>query len=377
MRPYLIAGLVLLSLGFMVAIDRMEVARRALLTQKALWQKSLASMESAVSHAQIFQTLKQSDMAQFKTGFSGTAKSQKDLFESGLSLQEERRLLEKQLEIMTTTLNINPSLQRIFLLREGQPLQSYLLGYFPLRAFGGAPPVLPETVRIVSKERFAHPERGKAEMVNGQLQWTPPQVGTSVRARALGEYVMFTNSKLILHGPPVSEEDHAALPAHLSGGLDQETARKLYHSSFIGTHIQLSHAAIESDPSNAPTLSSRHRRHQQPYMMLNGRWPLGAADNVTLCGLLIAMITLGVLAGRHRVTTRDFFLSSRKIPAWAVCLSMIATEVSAAHAGRRSCHRVSRELGICPIFYRLVRGARGDRLLVYPHFLCLQLHHHL
>jgi len=58
-------------------------------------------------------------------------------------------------------------------------------------------------------------------------------------------------------------------------------------------------------------------------------WPLGIVDNMTLGGLLVSMITLGVWAGRHRVTTRDFFLGGRKIPAWAVCLSMIATEVSA------------------------------------------------
>ena len=60
------------------------------------------------------------------------------------------------------------------------------------------------------------------------------------------------------------------------------------------------------------------------------RWPLGIVDNAdALGGLLAAMITLGVWAGRRRVTTRDFFLGGRKIPAWAVCLSMIATEVSA------------------------------------------------
>ena len=93
-------------------------------------------------------------------------------------------------------------------------------------------------------------------MVNGQLQWTPPQVGTSVRARALGEFVMFTNSKLILHGPPISEEDHARFP-HICLGLDRETARKLYHSSFIGTRIQLSHSVIERDLNpNAPVLST-------------------------------------------------------------------------------------------------------------------------
>jgi hypothetical protein len=168
-------------------------------------------------------------------------------------LQEERRLLEKQLEIITTTLLINPALQRIFLLRADQPLQSYLLSYIPLRAFGGAPESLPSTVRIISKERFAHPERGKSEEINGTLQWTPPQVGTSVRSNALGEFVMFTNSPLIIHGPPLNEEDHEKFP-HICLGLDREAARKLYRASFIGTHIALSHVSIEK-MAPAPTLT--------------------------------------------------------------------------------------------------------------------------
>jgi len=230
----------------------MEKARQDLLPQMHSWQNANHAMEAAIARAQTAQTIKHSDTDQFKMGFSGTAKSQKDLFESGLSLQEERRLLDKQLEIMTTTLSINPTLQRVFLLREGQPLQSYLIHYFPLRAFAGVTPALPNAVRIISKERFAHPERGKAELVNGQLQWTPPQVGTSVRARALGEHVMFTNSKLILHGPPISEEDHARFP-HICLGLDEETATKLYRSSFIGTRIQLTQIQVTPDPT-APVL---------------------------------------------------------------------------------------------------------------------------
>jgi len=206
--------------------------------------RALDQAMSAGEHMASLQTLKTMDLEQLKAGISGHAQSEKSLFESGLSLQEERRLLEKQLEIMTTTLLINPALQRVFLMRAEQPMQSYLISYIPLHAFAGAPVVLPSTVRIVSKERFAHPERGKSEEVNGTLQWVPPQVGTSVRSNALGEFVMFTNSALILHGPPLNEDDHARFP-HVCLGLDQEAARKLYRASFIGTRIALSHAAIE------------------------------------------------------------------------------------------------------------------------------------
>ncbi len=185
------------------------------------------------------------DLEQLKAGISGNAQSQKSLFESGLSLQEERRLLEKQLEIITTTLFINPALQRIFLMRGEQPLQSYLLKFIPIKAYAGAPITLPAVVRIVSKERFAHPERGKSEQVNGTLQWVPPQVGTSVRSNALGEFVIFTNSALILHGPSVREEDHERFP-HVCLGLDREAAQKLYRGTFIGTRVTLSGILIEA-----------------------------------------------------------------------------------------------------------------------------------
>lgn len=225
----------------------METALRFLRAQQSHWTQAHVAMDGALMHEESLDSLKRSDAAQFKLGLSGTAKSQKDLFESGLSLQEEHRLLEKQLEIMTTRLAVNPGLQRVFVLRDGQPLQSYPLGYYPLRAYGGVAPTLPQVTRIVSKERFAHPERGKAEMANGQLQWTPPQVGTSVRARALGEFVMFTTSKLILHGPPISEEAHAQFP-HICLGLSADTARRLYRASFIGTHIQTTQALIEAQP---------------------------------------------------------------------------------------------------------------------------------
>jgi hypothetical protein len=221
------------------------------------FQMSLVHMldQASASHEHVasLETLKTMDLEQLKAGISGHAQSEKSLFESGLSLQEERRLLEKQLEIMTTTLLINPALQRVFLMRAEQVLQSYLISYIPLRAFGSASVTLPSTVRIVSKERFAHPERGKSEEVNGTLQWVPPQVGSSVRSNALGEFVIFTNSGLILHGPPLNEEDHERFP-HICLGLDREAARKLYRATYIGTRINLSQITIE--PTTAVSTSS-------------------------------------------------------------------------------------------------------------------------
>jgi hypothetical protein len=206
---------------------------------------SLEQSVAARDRMSSLEGLKRRDLDQLKAGISGHAQSEKSLFESGLSLQEERRLLDKQLEIMTTYLLVDPDARRIYLMRSEQPLQSYRISYVPVRALGGASAALPAVVRIVSKERFANPERGRSEEVNGRLQWVPPQVGTSIRSKALGEFVMFTNSALILHGPPLDIEDHEHFP-HVCLGLDREAARKLYRSSFIGTKISLQHLAIET-----------------------------------------------------------------------------------------------------------------------------------
>ncbi len=89
---------------------------------------------------------------------------------------------------------------------------------------------------IVSKERFAHAERGKSEVTGGRLDWEPPQVGTSARARALGENVLFTREGLIIHGPPLDKAEHESYP-HLCLTLPAATARRLYDRSFIGTRV--------------------------------------------------------------------------------------------------------------------------------------------
>jgi len=249
------AGLMLLGSGYV--LQRMLQAHIELLQAdlRALTQIHEQAL-LADSHYQDLADLKAHDVDQFREGMSNLALSRKALFEAGLSLQEERRLLEKQWDILTTYLQINPSLQRVFLMRGDQPLESYLIDYVPIKAFGGLPETPPRVVRIVSKERFASPERGKSEMVNGKLQWVPPQIGTSVRSNALGEYVVFTNSHVILHGPPRNTADHEAFP-HLCLGLSLEAARKIYQDSFIGTKIVISSArediarAMASSPAVA------------------------------------------------------------------------------------------------------------------------------
>jgi hypothetical protein len=199
----------------------------------------------AQNNALSLKDLKEQDLTRFKAGLSGAVRSKRALYEAGLSAQEEKRLLEKQLEIMTTYLMIDQETRRISLMRGEQILKSYPMAEASPRAFGGYDKPLPTILRIISKERFAHPERGKSEMVDGKLQWNPPQVGTSVRSNALGEYVMFTQGGLILHGPPRKAQEHATFP-HYCLELPLATARDLYRNSFIGTKILLAVTKTEN-----------------------------------------------------------------------------------------------------------------------------------
>jgi hypothetical protein len=251
-HPALLGSVSLILLLGGYAADRGIRARIQILQEQLRALAALHQQSSiALNHYQSLSDLKTQDTEKFKQDLSNIAQSKKTLFEAGLSTQEERRLLEKQWEIMTTYLTVNTSLQRIFLMRGDQPLESYLINYVPIKALGGAPPTVPHVVRIVSKERFANPERGQSEMINGKLQWEPPQVGTSVRSNALGEYVLFTNSRLILHGPPRNSVDHEAFP-HLCLGLSREAARNIYQHSFVGTKLLLPGVRAEVVPSEVP-----------------------------------------------------------------------------------------------------------------------------
>ncbi len=176
------------------------------------------------------------------------SRSRRALFEGGLALSEEKRLLEKQWQIMTTWILIDEAEDRAQIMR-GDHIDQILPLKGARERFVGAPPrPLVSKAVIVSKELYAHPERGKSDEVDGRLDWEPPQVGTSARARALGEDVLFTREGLIVHGPPLDKKEHEAY-AHLCLTLPAATARKLYASAFIGTTI-----IVKSGPA-APATS--------------------------------------------------------------------------------------------------------------------------
>ncbi len=60
-----------------------------------------------------------------------------------------------------------------------------------------------------------------------------------------------------------------------------------------------------------------------------GQTQLTGPDFLILAVLVVLMVALGYAAGGREENTYDFFLGRRKIPAWAACLSFVATEVSA------------------------------------------------
>lgn len=182
------------------------------------------------------------DFARAKASAATLSRSRKALFEGGLALSEEKRLLEKQLEIMSLWIRLDEENDKVHLVRGDQIAESLALAGARPRVVGGETRPLPRTATIISKERFASTERPKSDQVGGQLQWEPPQVGTSVRASALGEFVLFTKEGLVMHGPPLKEAEHEAFP-HLCLSLPRAVAARLYSQSFVGTKILLAPAA--------------------------------------------------------------------------------------------------------------------------------------
>ena len=62
---------------------------------------------------------------------------------------------------------------------------------------------------------------------------------------------------------------------------------------------------------------------------LPGSTTLSGADYAVLAVLTAALFGIGFWASKGERTTGDFFLAKRSIPWWAVCLSFVATEISA------------------------------------------------
>ncbi|HVA66264.1 MAG TPA: L,D-transpeptidase [Elusimicrobiota bacterium] len=254
-RPSLIILAALILLAALNALRvKLKSAALASRRQAAALAQNLDGAQDALADVESLRDLKKDELSRAKRVILSLTRSRQALYESGLELQEEDRILQKQWDMLSTYLQVDLGSGRISVMRSGQALESYPVRDSPPRAFGGEDKPLPRIVRIVSKERYAAPARGKSEEVNGHLEWQPPEVGTSARASALGEFVMFTDSPLILHGPPKSTAAHAAYP-HDCLGLSWPVARRLYRGSFIGEKIW-----IAGQPKPAPAAASMPAR---------------------------------------------------------------------------------------------------------------------
>ena len=55
---------------------------------------------------------------------------------------------------------------------------------------------------------------------------------------------------------------------------------------------------------------------------------LSALDYLVIGAYLLAITAFGSWFARYQKTTRDYFLTDRSIPWWAICFTIVATETS-------------------------------------------------
>lgn len=238
-----ISGLEMLGLGltlliFLTAADvYLEKEAGDLNAKLSELRRTEEALNSALETAEQLNALKRRDVENIKAAMVGLARRQKRYYEGSLALGEERRQLEKQLELLTTRLQVDP-IGRIRVMKGEQAVKEYAAGKLACwdGLSGNGTLKAPKNAFITSKEFHAHPERGKVELQDGRLFWTPPQVGSVERTSALGQYVVFTNTPLILHLPSKDRKSHESY-RHCCLPLAADSARKIYGSVFIGARI--------------------------------------------------------------------------------------------------------------------------------------------
>ena len=55
---------------------------------------------------------------------------------------------------------------------------------------------------------------------------------------------------------------------------------------------------------------------------------LSGVDYLVIAAYLLAITAFGSWFGRFQKTTRDYFLTGRSVPWWAICFTIVATETS-------------------------------------------------
>ena len=55
---------------------------------------------------------------------------------------------------------------------------------------------------------------------------------------------------------------------------------------------------------------------------------LSGVDYLVIAAYLVAITAFGSWFARYQKTTRDYFLTDRSVPWWAICFTIVATETS-------------------------------------------------
>ncbi|MEQ1920581.1 MAG: hypothetical protein ABL955_15440, partial [Elusimicrobiota bacterium] len=94
-------------------------------------------LELDLAERQALSDLVSRDFARAKVSAATLSRSRKALFEGGLALSEEKRLLDKQLEIMSLWIRLDEEADKIHLVRGDQIAESLLLAGARPRTVGG------------------------------------------------------------------------------------------------------------------------------------------------------------------------------------------------------------------------------------------------
>lgn len=242
-------GLELVGLGVMALCGLLALYvsfskwRENLTVELRRMSPHLERVSAALETADSLYALRARDVESTKKAMTGLARKQKSYYEERLALAEERRSLEKQLELLETRFLVADG--KLKAVRAERVSQEFALaGPATCWAEEGAPSVVaPAAAQVTAKEFYAHPERGRVEMKDGALIWTPPQVGTVSRQEGLGQYVLFTNTPLVLHLPPRDKAAHESY-AHCCLPLDKKSAKSAYDAVFIGARL-----AVQGEPA--------------------------------------------------------------------------------------------------------------------------------
>jgi|GEM_PF-1532429 len=253
-----LASLILLILAFGAQIQISRFGRK----MRALEESRRKAADYAAELRSVRQ-VKAGRSAETKAAMSDMVKAKRTLYETGLALQEEKRLLEKQLEIMTTYLEVDQETSKINLSRGDQVIKDFPFAYSPLLSVGKENIPFSSLCRITAKERFAAPERGKTEKTEAGLQWSPPESGETARDKALGEFVVFTDSPLVFHAPVADAALHNAYP-HLCAGLTLYSAKALYDKVFIGNKVLIKAVPARTATEDAMPSPKSKAKPRQP-----------------------------------------------------------------------------------------------------------------